>query len=294
MTALELYRSIGARFKNAGIDNPAGEAFILLEHFCGFSREKLLIRGDELDVSQELASKLCAAADRRAENYPLQYIVGHWPFMGLELKVGGGVLIPRDDTEVLVTAMADWIKKRQSAENMPLRGADLCAGTGAVALALCAGCPNTEIAAVEKFDAAYEYLSENISAYPRLAVSPILGDVLSDELPEKVFGMGLEADFIVSNPPYIAADELPGLQAEVQKEPKTALDGGSDGLVFYRGILDLWLNHVKKGGAVAFEIGETQARAVSDMMAAKGMTDIQVFKDLQGLDRVVMGLKIEN
>ena len=289
MTALMLYRDIRARLKSAGIDGPADEAFIMMEHFCGLSRERLLTHGGGIDISPEHVSRLCAAAERRGGNYPLQYIIGHWPFMGLELSVGDGVLIPRDDTEVLVTAVADWLKKQTQPNGSLLKGADLCAGTGAAALALCALCSGIEVAAVEKFDTAYEYMSENIVAYPGLAVTAVKGDVLSPQLPGAA---GLtELDFIISNPPYIAAAELPNLQPEVQREPKTALDGGSDGLLFYRGITDIWLSHLKKGGALAFEIGEGQAEAVTAMMAAKGMTEIRVFKDLQGLDRAVRAVK---
>lgn len=211
--------------------------------------------------------------------------------MDLTLQVGEGVLIPREDTAVLVTQAADALK-RKMVDGNTLRGVDLCAGTGAVALALCSHCRGLQITAVEWYDTAYQYLLKNLASYPKLRVVPLYGDVLDARLQKKA---GLtQLDFIVSNPPYISVQELPSLQAEVRQEPNSALNGGRDGLLFYRAIAEIWVPRLKPGGYIALEIGESQAEQVCALLRDAGLTKITVYKDLAGLDRTVTGYICKN
>lgn len=260
---------------------PAFEALCLTEKVFGLDRSALLLRGDrEAEPAAEAAFR--SAVEKRLLGEPLQYLLGEWDFMALTLSCGPGVLIPRDDTAVLVEAAAERLR----GVNQP-QGLDLCAGTGAVALML-AYETGAKVKAVELFDGAFTYLKKNIARYPALSVEAVRGDVLSAAFAETAEN-GL--DFIVSNPPYIETEELPGLQREVQKEPMTALDGGADGLIFYRAICENWVNKLRPGGVLAVEIGETQGEAVAALFRAAGLSDIRIHRDTGDLDRAVSGIK---
>ncbi len=279
MTARELFRQCRRRLEAAKIDSPDFDSLQLLSHFLGFDRAALALRGGE-EVPPEKEAVLFHALGERENRRPLQYILGEWEFMGLSLKVGEGVLIPREDTAVLVEAALSRLREQKAP-----RGVDLCAGTGAVALGLCQSLPQAWVTCVELSEKAFSFLEENTRRYPQCRVACQRGNVL--EVP-RGFSLG-SLDFLVSNPPYIAEGELPGLQEEVQKEPALALNGGADGLTFYRAIAKLWLPLLKPGGCFALEIGETQAEAVTAIFAAQGGTDLLVHKDLAGLNRAVSG-----
>ena len=141
---------------------------------------------------------------------------------------------------------------------------------------------------MELYDSAFNYLNENLARYPELPVTAVKGDML-----DKAFAETLPDgfDFIASNPPYIETSELPLLQREVQKEPKTALDGGADGLIFYRAICDIWAKKLHPNGVLAVEIGETQGQAVKALFEAAGLRDVRIHKDLGALDRAVSGVR---
>lgn len=280
MTVRALY--LHARQALNGVtDDPAFEALCLTEKFLGMGRTEMLLHGDR-EVQPEAENAFCTAVEKRKNGEPLQYLLGEWDFMALTLYCGEGVLIPREDTAVLVEAAAERLQDVEKP-----RGLDLCAGTGAVAL-MTAKMTGASVKAVELFDAAYGYLEKNIARYPTLAVEAVRGDVLSESFAQCVED-GL--DFIVSNPPYIETEELPTLQKEVQKEPMTALDGGEDGLLFYRTICSLWAKKLREGGVLAVEIGETQGAAVAALFQRAGLRDIRIHKDLGDLDRVVSGIK---
>lgn len=279
MTYRQLYTEIKNRLVAAGVEFPAEDSMALLEYFCNINRTGLALHGQASpDTATE--QKLLAAAAEREAHRPLQYILGEWEFMGLTLSVGEGVLIPREDTGILIEAAAERLKGVAA----PV-GLDLCAGTGAVALGLCQLVKNAAVTCVELSNLAMPYLQKNIAAHPSFNVRAVYGDVLSSDSANK---LAAEYDFIVSNPPYISAGELQTLQAEVQQEPKMALDGGEDGLVFYRAIAKHWMPLLKNGGVLAVEIGEDQGRAVCDIFAEHGLQDIQLLQDWAGLDRCVI------
>ncbi len=281
MTYRELYLQAKGLLAAAGVDPPGPDAITLMTAFFGIDRPGLALRGGERPAQKSEAAFL-EAVGQRAARRPLQYILGRWDFMGLSLKVGEGVLIPREDTAVLVEAAAG----RLNAFPAPA-GLDLCAGTGAVALGLCSLLPEASVTCLELSDSAFPYLEQNLAAYPQYHIQAKRGDILLPETAEAFSPASL--DFIVSNPPYVKKEELPALQPEVQREPAFALDGGPDGLAFYRAIVSLWLPLVKPGGLLALEIGEEQGRAVSALLKAHGLEHVKVLPDWAGLDRCVAG-----
>lgn len=277
MTVRALYND-ARRALSAVTEDAAFEASCLAEYAFGLTRTALLTHGDRVAADED-AARLQAAVCERLSGRPLQYILGAWAFMGLSLLCGEGVLIPREDTAVLVETVLPHAGKNS-------RGLDLCAGTGAVALKL-AEAAGAAVTAVEKFDAAFSFLQRNIARYPALSVTALQGDVLDAAFANaQAYGL----DFIASNPPYIEAQELPRLQREVQREPHTALCGGADGLLFYRALCTLWAGHLRPGGMLAVEIGETQGAAVHSLFEAAGFRDIRIDSDSGGLPRAVSGI----
>lgn len=281
MTYRQLYLSARRELNMAGVDSPGADSILLLEHFFGLDRSGLALHGEESPLPRQETAFLQAVKERAARR-PLQYILGRWEFLGLSLKVGEGVLSPREDTAVLVEALAERLKSLPAPE-----GVDLCAGTGAVALGLCSLLPQAKATCLELSRQALPYLKENLAAYPAYSIQAVQGDVLDPKTAERFPPESL--DFIASNPPYIRTGELPTLQPEVQKEPALALDGGADGLLFYRAICGLWLSRLKPGGVLAVEIGEEQGEPVSRLFSSHGLQQVQIKQDLAGLDRCVIG-----
>jgi len=257
------------------------DAALLCRHFFSLDRPGLAIHGEE-PCPGDAARAFLQAVEERAARRPLQYILGRWEFMGFSLRVGEGVLVPREDTATLVEALAGRLEKKPG-----LRGADLCAGSGAVALGLCRLCPGLEMDCVELSPGALGYLRENLAAYPEYGARVWEGDVL---LPETAAQFA-ELDVVASNPPYIAQWELPTLPPEVRREPPMALDGGPDGLLFYRAIAQLWVPRMKAGGLLGVEIGEGQAEGAVKILRQAGLEDLRVHKDWAGLDRAVTGYR---
>lgn len=283
MTCRELYLLARRRLQQAGVDSPGVDAALLTEKFLGLDRRGLALHGEEPASPQQEKCFLQAVGDREKRR-PLQYILGEWEFMGLTLALGEGVLVPREDTITLVETVAQELTGTPAP-----KGLDLCAGTGAVALGLQTMIPGLSAQCVEVSQKALPYLEKNLRRYGKGQVTSFPGDVLSRET-VKSFAPG-SLDFLVSNPPYIATGELATLQPEVLGEPALALDGGPDGLVFYRAIVELWLPLVRPGGVVGVEIGESQGDQVRELFTRAGLEDIRVTQDWSGLDRVVSGLK---
>lgn len=282
MTVQELYRQARYILEDAGLDSPDFDAGELSAHFFGLDRAGIALYGNRTPPS-EAAAAFCRAVKERAARRPLQYLLGQWEFMGLTLQVGEGVLIPREDTVVLVEELAAGLR------GVPApRGLDLCAGTGAVALGLCSLLPDTEALCLELSPTALSFLKRNLDAYPQYHVQVQKADVL---LPDTTLRFSHGAlDFIASNPPYIEREELSQLQPEVLREPAMALDGGEDGLLFYRAIAEHWVPLLKPGGLLAVEIGETQAEQVCTIFSAHPLENIRVCQDWAGLDRVVLAV----
>lgn len=271
-----LYNQAKEEFTKAGIDAPAFNSLCLIEKVFGINQTQLMTENPLAD--DEKGASFVTLVGRRLTGEPLQYILGEWEFYGYKLKVGRGVLIPRDDTEVLLRSCLDFLKDKKNA-----RVLDLCTGSGALAIALNkeTGC---ETVAVEKSAEALPYLMQNISLN-KAEVAVVADDVLKcqDDFPDNYF------DLILSNPPYIISGEIDSLQREVSFEPRMALDGGEDGYVFYRHIISHWKSKLKIGGRMAFELGEGQFETVKELMEREGFTEIGFENDLGGIQRAVYG-----
>ncbi len=256
--------------------------FDLHQLFNKYFGKNVRLLQPELPVSEEQKKAVESDVRMLKSGYPLQYILGEWDFFGLTLKVGEGVLIPRADTEITVETALTKLKGRRNAKI-----ADLCSGTGAIALAIAENCKDCEVFAVELYDEAYSYLCENISELKQDRVKAIKADVfgdLSGVLPN-------ELDMIVSNPPYITADEMNELSVQVRHEPETALFGGEDGLDYYRSIAETAARLLKNGGCLLFEGGYRQANDIAEIMRKSGFIDIFANKDMAGISRCICGQK---
>mgnify|MGYP000760068929 FL=1 len=294
-------REVEARLRAAGCPDADFDAAELF---------RLAVGGDarlaDAPLGAEQAERLEALTARRAAREPLQYLCGSWPFLDFELAVGPGVLCPRADTEVVAEAAAGMLAGVETP-----RVLDLCAGTGCLGLGVKRLCPAAVVTCVEKSPEAYVYLEKNtrlalkgqggstenvLDASPfeapafdwgfrtARAAEPVEGDLFTywQTLPDG------QLDLIVSNPPYLTAQEMRELQPEVAKEPAMALEAGDDGLVFYRAIAEHYQKALRPGGALALEIGWQQREAVTALLAANGWVDIACRKDYGGNDRCIL------
>lgn len=260
----------------AGVEEALLDARLLLEHICGTNRNDLLVHGDK-EVSAEQENTYFQWIEKRAKRIPLQHITGTQNFMGLDFVVNSHVLIPRQDTEILVEEVL-----RQMTDG--LRILDMCTGSGCILISLLHYSNWCEGTGVDVSPPALDVAEKNAA---HLLTSDAKYRFVRSDLFENVEGM---FDIIVSNPPYIQSDVIDTLMPEVREyEPRLALDGMEDGLFFYRKIVQESADYLVKGGQLFFEIGYDQAEAVSDLMQNAGFTDIHVVKDYAGLDRVVYG-----
>ena len=268
------YREICAQLSDVGIDGAEWDAALLIEHFCGIDASLV-----PTDPTRDYPSVgLFEAVRRRCERYPLQYLLGVWSFYRQTYEVSPNCLIPRSDTEILVEEAI-----RRLPENAIF--ADLCTGSGCIAISVLAERRDTRAVAVEKFPATLS-LAERNALRNRVSdrFTPRLGDVLtSSYLPE-----GQRFDAILSNPPYIETCVLSTLAPELNAEPLVALDGGEDGLLFYRAILTGCADKLKKGGFFLFEIGYDQAKSLSGIAHGLGFSGFRVLQDYGKNDRAVL------
>lgn len=264
-SAKELCRKATETLKAAGIENSAAEARWLAERFFCCSTTRLAADFEVINPAQFLR-----AVQKRASGVPLQYIIGTEDFMGLDIKVGIGVLIPRPETELLVRTGAEIVPRAKVVW-------DLCAGSGCVGLGLRTLLPDASIFFVEKYAAALKRLRENVGEKENCTV--VRADILKNRLTK------LPApDLILCNPPYIPQGDIPGLQREVLHEPKTALDGGADGLKFYRALAQIAQKRLKKEGAFCAELGIGQYREVSALFFG---FETAFRRDEAGIERVI-------
>lgn len=244
----------------------------MLEHHLG-QRD----RGEKGAITDTLLARLWRDTGRRLAGEPLQYILGEWEFFSLPFEVGPGVLIPRPDTECLVECALDWLRSRPRA-----RVLDLCSGSGAIAVAVAKNAKDCRMTAIEWSPDALEYLHRNLALNDLQQVRTVCADALAGPQGEGPF------DLILSNPPYIRSEDIQRLDREVLREPRCALDGGGDGLLFYRAIVSLWTAALSQDGAVMVEIGFDQADDVSRLFAEQ-FSHVECVQDYGGRDRVMIG-----
>ena len=282
MTYRECYEQGCRTLQAAGIEEAALDARLLLEAVCGTDRNDLLVHGEQ-PVAPEAEEKYLNWIRQRAEHIPLQQLTGEQGFMGLTFNVNEHVLIPRQDTEILVEEV---LKELHDG----MRVLDMCTGSGCILLSLLHYSNDCEGLGVDLSAEALEVAGRNVLK----VLTPEKAEhahFLQSDLFEKVEG---KFEIIVSNPPYIASAEVEKLMPEVRDhEPRMALDGTEDGLHFYRRIIEEAGKHLVSSGMLFFEIGYDQGQAVSELMRTEGYCEVQVVQDYAGLDRVVLGTYCE-
>lgn len=332
----ELYLYGVKRLEEAGIAEAKLDARLLLEHVCGTDRNTLLAH-PELLVTEEQEKSYVTHMENRAKHIPLQHITGVQEFMGLEFYVNQDVLIPRQDTEILVEEVMLHVHDGMSI-------LDVCTGSGCILISLLQYSNDCGGVGIDLSPKALETAKRNAeeilgkrdmrvmmeNAFPaQNEIHFLQGDLLqplnvaaltANEAQNGVDGKGtggtdpersnaekdaveaksrseaeIKFDLIVSNPPYIPTKVIPTLEPEVAKhEPLTALDGGEDGLYFYREIIREAKKYLTRGGMLFFEIGYDQGEAVSRLLEDAGYVDIEIKKDYAGLNRVVFGTFLED
>ena len=269
------YRSLTNALAAAGVDTPAYEASLLLETFANASRATLMTDRDRPYSTPELES----AVSRRLSREPLQYILGEWDFFGCVFTVSPHCLVPRPDTELLVETAI-----RVLSENA--RAVDLCTGSGCVAVATLVHRPDVTADALELYPETLKLACENAD---RNGVASRFTPIEADLLEDGVTCLSPRApyDAILSNPPYIPTADIEALSPEVKREPLAALDGGEDGLTFYRAILRDYAPLVKPGGHILLEMAYDQAEDLRSLAAEYlPMASVEILRDLGGNDRV--------
>ena len=273
----------------SGMADSGFDALCIFEQFI--TKREELLAFPERECDETRLQRAVNAAHRRTEGYPLQYILGEWEFYGRTFKVGEGVLIPRPDTETLIDEAQRIIDSFDGKRRMVC--ADLCAGSGCIGITLERNNPGRlRMYAVELSGDVFPYLVDNIGRHGAEIVM-IRGDISNGVLLDNFIdddGEEMGIDLIVSNPPYLSEKEMDELQKEVTFEPSMALYGGADGLQFYRVISRLWGEMLNKGGAIVFEIGETQRADVEKILLECGFCDINTVQ-YAGMDRVISARK---
>ena len=286
-----------SRLRSTGVPNARNNAEWILCDAADCDRLQIYVGAPE-GVPFSVAEKYVSNLRRRASREPLQYVLGATEFMSLPFRTPPGVFIPRPDTEVLVEEMESRLR------GMPLSPClnvvDLCCGSGVIAIALAHRIPNLEAWAVDASEPAADVTASNAEAngvgrrvhvVKDTAEDFLAASVTADHRSQKAPRRAPDRfSAVVCNPPYISSSDLRDLPPEVRDhEPIEALDGGPDGLDFYRNVIPMLPQRLVPDGVAAFEIGEAQAGAVRALMEAAGLTDVSVVTDYAGLDRVVIG-----
>ena len=264
-------REITEKFERAGIESPKNDASLILCHLFGLSAASLLADRNRDFSSPELEDAIA----RRCNREPLQYIIGSWPFMNEEYEVAPDCLIPRSDTEILCEAVI---------KSLPPSGRfiDLCTGSGCIAVSALAARPDSVAAAVDLFPDTLKIAKRNAE---RNGVSDRITFLEADVLSSPPNTLTDKFDVIVSNPPYIRTSVLEELEPELSYEPAAALDGGDDGLIFYRRIVERWSSMLSPGGMILFEIGYDQGDDIKTI-ALDGGYNCTLHRDAGGNIRV--------
>lgn len=276
----DILKSAATRLETAGIENSRLDAEILLAHVLKWRRLNLYIDTEKI-LSLESVLRFNELINQRLNGSPVAYIVRKKDFMGLTFAVNENVLIPRPETEILTELVGEYLRGL----GREVIFADLGTGSGAICISILKFVKNARAIAVDISEKALEVAKFNaIKFHVEDRIEFFCGDLFSP--------LTGKFDAIISNPPYIPTCELETLQAEVQREPIIALDGGEDGLNFYRRIISAAPQFLSENGVLAVEIGINQASTVKKMFEAANFIDVTIFKDLAGLERVIAGKKL--
>lgn len=275
----ELYIALRNALRAAGVEAADVEARLIAAASSGKTTAQLL-RDMTLYTTDDVEKRAANMLSRRLAGEPVAYITGVWEFRGLPMEVSPEVLIPRPDTEVLAGEAIAFLEERRRDG----RVLDLCSGTGCIGLAIADALPRTRVVLADISGEAIEISRRNAE---RNNLAARVGYMLCDAKAAAPVMAG-SFDLIVSNPPYIPSFEMLTLDASVRDyEPIWALDGGEDGLDFYRAILKNWLAVLRPGGALMFEVGEDEAEPVRELMLMSGLHDAACVRDTRGVERVV-------
>lgn len=281
-TYRELYEEGRRILEQAGLPDAALDARFLLEEVCGTNLQTLLVF-PEKKVTEEEVNQYRTFIQRRKDREPTAMILGEWDFMGLTFRLNKSTLIPEQDTEVLVETALEELKRRGLGE-APLRILDLCTGSGCILLSLLHELRNAGGLGTDLSEEALEAARENAVRLGLLERAAFRQGDLWEPVGDERF------DLIVSNPPYVPTEVIPTLEPEVRcGEPYAALDGGEDGLVFYRRIMREAAGHLKPSGIIIVESGFDEAPQIAALMQDQKLRGIRTVKDYGGLDRVVLG-----
>ena len=275
-----LYLDIRQQLRKAGIEEATLEARELVCFGTNKSREELA-RDGGLYASPELEHRVRDLVRRHLEGEPVAYLIGEWEFYGLPLDISRDVLIPRPDTEVLAEQAIGYIQTLGEC-----RVLDLCAGSGCVGLAVAVHAPQCRVVLGELSEGALRVCKQNVRRNNLNARVTCLSVDAMEPPPAALW----DFDVVVCNPPYIPSGDIAGLDVSVRDyEPRMALDGGADGLDFYRFIASKWKSAIRLGGTLLFEVGIGQAPDVEEILSQNGFEQIQTTADTQGIWRVVEG-----
>lgn len=274
MTVAQAVSNITSRLKAVGIETASLDAQLIVGNGADMTRVQILTYPDRM-LTENQECKINVMADKRIKRMPMQYILCVCEFMGLNFFVNSDTLIPRGDTEILVEEAIDIINKNDYKSAIDI-------GTGSGAIAVSVGkYTNINISAVDISDGAIDVAIKN-AKNNNVNVNFIKSNLLSN--------VNNRFDLILSNPPYIETNVIDTLEPDVKDyEPMLALDGGNDGLDFYRKIVDELNKNLNNNGSIIFEIGYNQGQAVSSLLSKYNFKDIYVKQDLAGLDRIVVG-----
>ncbi|MCL2420774.1 MAG: peptide chain release factor N(5)-glutamine methyltransferase [Defluviitaleaceae bacterium] len=265
--------------KEAFISHDSHETIWMLEKVTGLSTTQLRLADENSMLSPESEKFFLHMIEQRNNGMPLQYILGEWEFMGLPMRCCPGVLIPRGDTEVLASEAIGFLQSLPGS----LTALDMCTGSGCIGISMAHFCPELRVTATDIDYAPLALAQENAELN---GVSDRLAFVQSD-LFEHISG---QYHCITANPPYIATEEIETLSKEVKHEPVLALDGGLDGLDFYRAIIPASKDFLLSDGGLFLEIGDTQGEAVAEMMRCHGFKNVVIVNDIENRHRVVRGM----
>ena len=274
MTVSELKRALFSKL--CDVPSTEYESYRIIEHFTKLKREQMLTEPN-MSLPDDLCQRALLCAQKRVSgNIPLSYVLGESPFWGMNFYVSKDCLIPRSDSEFLVEYALRLIKSGD-------RFADLCTGSGCLAVSVLKNSENTSCTAIDISQAALEIARKNAD---RHGVQARLELVCDDVCKPRFDIMEEKYDLLISNPPYIRTAQISGLDAEVQKEPRIALDGGKDGLDFYRAIATHWIQSVKKGGHVLLEAGYDTTKECAELFSSLGF-ECETIRDFADIPRVV-------
>lgn len=296
MRLLDLLRKSTQSLEAAGIDDALPDAEMIVFHAVGMDRLDAYVNNPEVKGSD--SAKVRRLIQRRAKGEPVQYIIGHIEFLGLTIYVGKGVLIPRPETELLVQEVIRTVQsskfkvqkletgiEQETSNREQFSFLDLCTGTGCIALSLAREFPAADVLGTDTSKEALVFAKKNAGTNNITNVTFLHGSLF-----EPVRGRTFHV--ITANPPYIRKDELGTLQREIRDwEPAAALNGGPDGMVFYRQILSSAMEYLKPDGFIFLELGYDQADAVQKLAQGQRFTDIAIIKDYAGIGRMLKARK---